>query len=262
MSNTSLIIAGTGIKFLSHLTHETMVYIRQSDHVLYLVNDPAMKQWIEENAPKCESLDALYFSHKLRSDSYKAITDYILESLQPGIRLCVLLYGHPTVFAQPALDAVQTALDRGVDVKILPGISAEDCLFADLRIDPGTVGCQSFEATDFLLYERVFDTRSHLILWQVDVVGELGNPSTFSNHHGLKLLTEYLLNFYSSLHIIKLYTASQYSGFGPHIVEIPLLDLPTITISSISTLYIPPARPSICQIDRLTTLGIEINKIV
>jgi hypothetical protein len=37
---------------------------------------------------------------------------------------------------------------------MLPGISAEDCLFADLGIDPGIYGCQSYEATDFLANGR------------------------------------------------------------------------------------------------------------
>jgi hypothetical protein len=40
----------------------------------------------------------------------------------------------------------------GFDAVMLPGISAEDCLFADLGIDPGMIGCQSFEATDSITF--------------------------------------------------------------------------------------------------------------
>jgi hypothetical protein len=39
---------------------------------------------------------------------------------------------------------------------MLPAVSAEDCLFADLGVDPGAAGCQSHEAADFL----ILDTRS------------------------------------------------------------------------------------------------------
>ncbi|MFK9297939.1 hypothetical protein ACJEJR_24330, partial [Escherichia coli] len=53
-----------------------------------------------------------------------------------------------------------------------PGISAEDCLYADLGIDPGIVGCQHFEATQFMLYRRVIDTAGYLILWQVGAAGD------------------------------------------------------------------------------------------
>ena len=53
-----------------------------------------------------------------------------------------------------------------------PGISAEDCLYADLGLDPGTVGCTHFEASQLLFYRRLIDTSAWLVLWQVDVVGD------------------------------------------------------------------------------------------
>lgn len=152
MNKASLVVVGTGIKFLSHLTNEVKAYILQSDKVLYLVNDPAMKDWIRQNNPKSESLDPLYAKYPLRIDCYRAITDYILASLKENQHVCVVLYGHPSVFSQPGLNAVIQARKEGFYAKILPGISAEACLFADLLIDPGLHGCQSFEATDFLIH--------------------------------------------------------------------------------------------------------------
>src|SRR5439155_2742798 len=141
--------------------------IEQADQVLYLVNDPAMKEWIKKINHCANSLDTLYKQDRLRHRCYQAITDHILETLYKNIHLCVVIYGHPAVFAQPGLDAVIEARKKGYDAKILPGISAEDCLFADLLIDPGTIGCQTFEATDFLIHRRKFDNSSHLILWQI-----------------------------------------------------------------------------------------------
>jgi len=34
---------------------------------------------------------------------------------------------------------------------MLPAISSEDCLYADLGVDPATTGNASYDATDFLL---------------------------------------------------------------------------------------------------------------
>ena len=34
---------------------------------------------------------------------------------------------------------------------------AEDYMFADLAVDPSRCGCQSFEASDFLICGRIFD---------------------------------------------------------------------------------------------------------
>jgi len=57
---------------------------------------------------------------------------------------------------------------------MLPGISAEDCLFADLGIDPSFMGCQTVEATDLLLRNRPLITSGHVLIWQVGVVGDPG----------------------------------------------------------------------------------------
>ncbi|MBV9575852.1 MAG: hypothetical protein JO149_04440 [Gammaproteobacteria bacterium] len=154
MNTASLVVVGSGIKFLSHLTHEAKIYITQSDQVLYLVNDPAMKELIKTLNPKSQSLDSLYMKCDSRLDSYNAIADFILETVRQNKHVCVVLYGHPCVFAQPALNAAIQTKKEGIDTKILPGISALDCLFSDLLINPASHGCQMFEATDFLIYNR------------------------------------------------------------------------------------------------------------
>ncbi len=57
-------------------------------------------------------------------------------------------------------------------------------------IDPGTCGCHSFEATDFLLYRREYDSSSHLILWQpYTVIGMLGIPVNHNPKKGLQFLS-------------------------------------------------------------------------
>src|SRR3546814_21038374 len=52
------------------------------------------------------------------------------------------------------------------------GVSAEDCLYADLGIDPGEVGCQHYEASQFMFYHRRIDPSAYLVLWQVGVAGD------------------------------------------------------------------------------------------
>lgn len=114
-----------------------------------------MQDWIKKNNANAESLDEIYLSYFSRLHSYRAITAYILEQLRLLQHVCVVFYGHPTVFAKSALDAVIQSRSEGFYAQILPGISAEDCLFADLLINPGDCGCQSFEASDFLIHSRL-----------------------------------------------------------------------------------------------------------
>ncbi len=239
----SLVVVGSGIKFISHLTVEAKAHIEKADTVLYLVNEPLTKKWIESIHPHAESLDYLYSQFPLRLHNYQAITDYILKVVKQQKQVCVVFYGHPTVFSKPALDAVIQAKQLGIHACVLPGISAEDCLFADLLINPGSCGCLSFEATDLLIHRRKIDPTSHVIIWQVDVVGCLG----LSKAHGyrkenLSLLVSYLTQYYSSDHKATLYVAAQYPGFDPYIEHIEIARLPEMDIPSLSTLYIPPTH--------------------
>lgn len=55
---------------------------------------------------------------------------------------------------------------------MLPSISSEDCLFADLSVDPAVGGCQSYEATDFMLNGLIIGPSSQLVLWQIGVLGD------------------------------------------------------------------------------------------
>lgn len=236
----SLTIAGSGITFYSHLTHECEAYIRQSDIVLYLLNDPMMKEWINQHAKRAESLDSLYVKYEKRLDCYHAITDYILTCVRQVQHVCAVLYGHPCVFSKPGLDAVIQAEKEGFTTRILPGISAEDCLFADLKIDPSTSGCLSFEASDFLVFQRPVDPACHLILWQIDAIGTLDNSSV-ANRNGLAILVDKLRKHYSTDHTVVIYEAVQHPGFRPRIEKVKLSALPNAELKKISTLYVPPA---------------------
>ncbi|MCD6040377.1 MAG: putative uroporphyrinogen methylase [Gammaproteobacteria bacterium] len=240
MIDLQLTLVGVGIKFLSHLTTEAKVYIEKSKKVLYLLNDPAMEAWIHKQNINAESLGPLYKKHLLRSKSYQAISEYIIKCLMEEKDLCVVFYGHPSVFAEPGLDAIKKADGLGIRTRILPGISAEDCLFADLKIDPGSSGCQSFETTDFLVRQRRFDPSSHLILWQVGIIGNLGHTQVIDNEFGATVLKEYLSKWYPLDHMVILYEASQYPSFEPVIRNIKLEQLPKEKYTSLTTLYIPP----------------------
>lgn len=240
MKKNTLAVVGSGIKFMSHITHEAKNCIENADKVLYLVNEPAMQQWIQTLNPHTESLDPLYVRYHSRNDNYKLISEYIVDNLETTNLLCLVIYGHPTVLVQPSIYATQAALEKGHNVVVMPGISAEDCLFADLAIDPSSSGCQSFEATDFLVYRREYDSSSHLILWQPGVIGMKDRPVSHNPEMGLKILMDYLSNKYSLDHEIILYEAAQYPTFKPRVDKVSLKYLVASGITRLTTLYIPP----------------------
>src|SRR5216683_1496595 len=108
-----------------------------------------------------------------RMYAYNATVEHILGCVRTGDKTVGAFYGHPGVFVYPSHEAIRRARSEGYSAKMLPGISAEDCLFADLGIDPAVCGCQTFEATDFLLHGRRIDPSSSVVLWQIGVVGDM-----------------------------------------------------------------------------------------
>jgi len=258
---SSLVLVGSGIKFISHLTTEARAYIQQSDIVLYLVNDPAMKQWIHDNNANTQSLDNLYNRSLLRIDCYREITDFIVQTVKKSLHVCVVLYGHPSIFSQPGLNAVTQASKEGFYTKVLPGISADACMFADLLIDTGSCGYQSFETTDFLLHRRKFDPSSHLLLWQIDSIGALDHAQNHNNDLGINILTDCLREHYASEHKVIIYEAAQYPSFDPLVIKLPLSELPNAKVSPISTLYIPPVSRSSYDKNVAIRLGMNLSDL-
>ena len=233
-----LIICGTGIQYLTHLTHEAKLHISTSEIVLYLLNDPMTKKWIVENSQQSEDLDILYRSSNMRIDAYKAIENYIIATLEKYEHVCVALYGHPCICAMPALAASEWAVKNNIFVKILPGISADACLFSDLLINPLKYGLQSYEATDFIKSNRNFDLTSNLLLWQVSNILTSEHYKEV-NYAGLELLKSKLLKKYRKNKTIIVYEASLYSHFESKIQEIELNKLLAAEFSALSSIFIP-----------------------
>jgi hypothetical protein len=155
----------------------------------------------------------------------------------------------------PAHAVVRIARDEGYRATMLPAVSADACLIADLGVDPGE-GWQSYEATDFLVRHRHADAGVGLVLWQVGVVGRFDHPQGPINRKKLKVLTDELLKTYPRKHVGFLYEASTLPGFGPSIVEVELCRLHLSEVSPISTLYVPPAVETEIDPRMLERLGI------
>src|SRR5215467_11549760 len=158
-----------------------------------------MQAALERLNPKTRSLHEHYVVGESRADAYEAMVVDILDHVRRGLDVCAVFYGHPGVFVAPSHEVVRRAREVGFPARMLPGVSAEDCLFADLGVDPARFGCQSYEATDFLVRPRAIDTSTTLVLWQVGTVGSEG-ASAEAQPTGLGVLVERLLADYPPGH--------------------------------------------------------------
>jgi hypothetical protein len=242
----SLTVIGTGIRTVGQLTLEAIAWIKESDVVLYLVADPVAEEVIKSlNPTGATSLRGYYGEGMPRRDSYEAMVEHIVGCVRTGLHACVALYGHPGVFAFPSHESIRRARAEGYPARMLPAISAEDCLFADLGVDPAVNGCQSFEATDFLLHRRVVDTSSQLVLWQIGVLGDWTYRTNGYDLRAFPLLVELLSELYGPLHEGFIYEAAVLPGLAPSITRIAMSSLSPEWVTAGSTLYVPPARQTI-----------------
>lgn len=257
MKKGSLFVVGTGYIAAGHVTAESEALIKCAEKCLYLVADPAAGAWIQDLNPTAESMRDAYAPGKPRRESYAEIVERMLAPVRQGLDVCAAFYGHPGVFAFPPHQAIRQARAEGFEARMLPGVSAEDCLFADLGLDPAVHGCQSFEATDFLIRRRRFDPSSNLILWQVGAIGVATyEKEDLWSREGLRVLAEALLQHYPADHETVVYEAAVYPVCDPLILRVPLGKLAEARVSVISTLYVPPLRLAPLDLEMLDRLGI------
>jgi tetrapyrrole (corrin/porphyrin) methylase-like protein len=252
----SLIIVGAGIRPGLHTTREAMRRIEGADKVLYLLAEVAPVGWLVELNPSAEALDPIYRPDRPYADVYEEIVATILQHVRKPQDVCVVFYGHPSVFDRTSHDSVQRARAEGFPARILPGITAEDCLYVDLEIDPGATGMQSFDATDFLLRGRTPDTTVPLILWQVGIVG--GSRTTGEvRRQGLEILAERLSELYGAGHELVVYEATPFPVGRPMIERCAVGGLADAGVTGLSTIYVPAAAEAVRDAGMVARLQIE-----
>jgi uncharacterized protein YabN with tetrapyrrole methylase and pyrophosphatase domain len=264
MRKGSLTVVGSGIQSVGHVTLETQRHIEQADRVFHLLTDPVTEDWLAGLNPRAETLVGCYGDGKPRMKSYQQMVKRILAAVRKGQRVVAVFYGHPGVFVLPSHAAIRQARAEGYPARMLPGISAEDCLFADLGLDPAMEGCQSYEATDFLARRRAFDATSALVLWQIGVIADLTFQSKASRYRkgGLPILAEVLLGRYPRGHLATIYEAAQYPVCDPVMLQVPLSRLSRARVSPISTLYVPPVGRKPLDAAMLRRLGLKVPRRV
>jgi hypothetical protein len=226
-----------GIRVPAHVTGEARACLEHADEVLHLVTEPLAIGWIESVNSHARSLYGFYEPGKRRTDIYASIVEEILSTVRRARDVCVAFYGHPGVFVDASRKAIRQARREGFPARMLPGISAEDCLFADLDIDPCKSGWQSYEATDLLTHRRRIDPSAALIVWQPSIVA---TPTFVSRGDLSKLpmLVEYLEEFYPADQDVVCYEASPSPLFGPRVEHVSLSTLGGASISPATTLFI------------------------
>jgi len=257
----SVAVVGLGMTLGAHLAPRARSHIEQADVVFAAVGDPLAELWLQDLRGDVRSLQPFYAPGKPRHDTYREMVATVLAEVRAGRRVCAAFYGHPGVFAQAPHRIVEQARAEGFDAVMEPGISAEDCLYADLGIDPGRVGCAHFEASQFMLYQRVVDPSAYLVLWQVGIAGDRSCTRWATGAAHRQVLVDLLARDYPPTHEVILYEAATLAIGTPRMQRLPLARLAAADVDLRTTLVVPPCRPLrenaavIAELERLDALS-------
>ena len=249
-------MVGTGIQLLRQLTPETRHELDRADELLYLVADPAMAEWLAEQYPHARSLSSLYRTGVPRRRIYEEMVGEMLAPLRAGARVCAAFYGHPGIFVTPSHEAIRRARAEGYPARMLPAVSAEACLIADLGVDPGEHGWQSYEATKLLLRGHSLDPTAAVVLWQVDAIGKV-TWNLDAEPRGLRVLGKRLRELYPPDHEVVFYRASLDPVADPVIERMRVDALESLAEAPGATLYIPPLPPPPIDDEMAVRLGVK-----
>ncbi|HUB91448.1 MAG TPA: SAM-dependent methyltransferase [Dyella sp.] len=258
----SLACVGMGMTLGSHLTPLARDHIEQADVVFAALSDHIVELWLQRMNKDVRSLQPYYGEGKSRMKTYREWVDLLITEVRAGKRVCAVFYGHPGIFAWSPHKAIEIARAEGFQAYMEPGISAEDCLYADLGIDPGRFGCQHFEASQLLFYEHRINPAGYVVLWQASLVGDWSLTRLETGPEYRQVLVDRLSQDYPPDHEVIIYHGATLPIENSHIRRVKLRDLPDTTLAPQETVVLPPAiplRPNLPMRERLAELDKAIG---
>ncbi|MDE2248082.1 MAG: hypothetical protein KGJ96_05840 [Xanthomonadaceae bacterium] len=240
----SIACVGLGMTLGSHLGPLARSHIEQADVVFAALSDGIVEMWLESMHPDVRSLQPYYGKgDKSRLQTYREWVEVMMAEVRAGRKVCAVFYGHPGIFAWSPHEVIKLARAEGFQAHMEPGISAEDCLYADLGIDPGRYGCQHYEASQLLFCETPLNPAAYVVLWQVGLVGDRSLKRFSTGPEYRQVLVEVLEENYPPEHELIIYRGATLPIQQPRVRRVALRDLPATEVSAEETVILPPATP-------------------
>jgi uncharacterized protein YabN with tetrapyrrole methylase and pyrophosphatase domain len=235
-------IVGLGILGVDQVTRETERALARCEEVLFVDTGIATRAFLERHCPRVTNLYAeSYSAGAARLNAYHHMAARTVEAALDHPPVAFAMTGHPLVYAYaPPLIADMGRL-LGLTVEVLPGISAMDCLFAELMLDPCTEGLQMYEATDLLLRRRPLQPDVPALIWQVGNVETRLHTERVSQPERFARFREHLLRFYPPQHPVTAYFATPFPLMPSTVLRFPLIEIAdhATALHPGVTLYLP-----------------------
>lgn len=237
-------ILGLGILNIDHITRETERLISEVNEVLYVDTGLATGPWLEERCPHVTPLFAeSYAPGDNRLSAYHHMAARVVDAALARAPVAFAMQGHPLVgvTAPRLIRLLAGALELSVSVH--PGISALDCLLAELELDPVSSGIQMVEATDLLLRRRPLDPTMPLLIWQIGAIESVLYSRRISRPERFERIRSFLLRTYPATHRVSAFFVSPHPLVPTERIDFALGEFGNVAerLHPGHTLYVPPS---------------------
>jgi len=194
-------IVGLGVLNVDQITRQAERAIRLCREVLYVDTGIATSAYPERLCPRVTSLyETSYQESGQRLSAYYHMAAQVVDAALDHPPVAFAMHGHPIVGTYAPFLIQDMAGLLSLEVEVQPGISAMDCLCADLMIDPTVSGMQMYEATDLLLRRRPLQPDVPAMIWQVGCVESRLHTMRVSKPVRFDRLRDHLLRYYPPMH--------------------------------------------------------------
>ncbi len=245
-STPDIYLIGSGVRKADQFTLEAIAALRRCRAVYSTLTD-SIEWFLRDLVPRVESVWPLYRTGRDRSEFYAQIAGMVLEAAARERPVGFVTDGNPIVFNDISRQILEGAGGRGLDVRILPGVSSIDTVLADLKHDIAAEGLQVFGASRFVRRRIEPQIDVPCLLLVIGVFGIADVPSMKESRPGvLAPLQDHLARFYPPEHELVFVESADWWYQDAQIVCVRLDGLSGVDMKDVqfSSLFIPSLRTS------------------
>lgn len=244
-ADADLYLVGAGIAFPDHLTLQTIEILSRCEEVYTNLPDNQLHALPPDLRTKCVSIWSIYQEERDRTENYSDVTTAIIDRAMSVRPFGWMTPGHPLVFDSVSQALLKAGQERGWTVKVVPGISSLDTIFAEVGYDPAN-GLMVYEANALVNTGVPILTNLAALLLQPGVFGSNLAHLSGSWRPDLVPLRDYICQFHAPQHECAFVWSSN-SHDGRHMMwRCKVGELESMPAEARpSTLFIPPAGTAI-----------------
>lgn len=238
-------VLGTGMVGYRQLTKECEQALNRVGQAYMLHPLPEVREFVHDRCETVVDLTEEYESGLERAQSYDRMARRVVGgATDADDPVALVVYGHPTVGVTPTGLVRTEGAKREIEVRVLPGVSSLDALYADFSINPLDRGLQVYEATDLLVYNIELDPATPALLMQIGLTGTRLYDERDSTPRRFAALESHLTQWYPPDHAAELVRAASLPFANSERTSVRVNDIGSIAdqIDDSHTLWIPPAH--------------------